>query len=68
MTEASNKYYQDNKEKIKQYAKNLYIKKKEGKNPVQKRKRYNIWKNNENAIKNTIEVLKEQKIITIFFD
>ena len=68
MTEASNKYYQENKEKIKEYAKNLYLRKKAGKNPVQKRKRYNIWKNNENAINNTIHILKEQKIITLFFD
>jgi len=68
MTEASNKYYQDNKEKIKQYAKQLYIKKKEGKTPLQKRKRYNIWKNNEISIKNTIDVLKENKIIILNFD
>ena len=68
MTEASNKYYQNNKEKIKQYAKQLYIKKKEGKNPVQKRKRYNIWKNKEVIIKNTIEVLKENKKIVLYFD
>ena len=68
MTEASNLYYQQNKEKIKQYAKNLYLRKKTGKNSVQKRKRYNIWKNNENAINNTIEILKEKKFITLFFD
>ena len=67
MTEASNKYYQENKEKIKQYAKQLYIKKKAGKNPVQKRKKYNIWKNNENAINNTINILRENKIIILDF-
>jgi hypothetical protein len=68
MTEASNKYYQQHKEKIKEYAKKLYLKKKEGKTPLQKRKKYNIWKNNEIAIKNTIEILRENKIIILNFD
>jgi gamma-glutamyl phosphate reductase len=68
MTEASNKYYQQHKEKIKEYAKKLYLKKKEGKNPVLKRKKYNIWKNNEEIIKKNIEVLKENKKIVLYFD
>jgi formylmethanofuran dehydrogenase subunit B len=68
MTEASNLYYQNNKERIKQYAKNLYLKKKAGKTPTQKRKKYNTFKNNETAINKSIEILKQEKRIILFFD
>ena len=68
MTEASNLYYQNNKERIKEYAKNLYLKKKAGKIPVQKRKKYNTFKNNETAINKSIEILKEKKCIILNFD
>jgi hypothetical protein len=67
MTEASNKYYIENKERIKQYARNLYLKKKEGR-ISQRRKRYNTYKNNETVINKSIEILKQEKIITLFFD
>jgi hypothetical protein len=67
MTEASNLYYQNNKERIKQYARNLYLKKKEGR-VSQRRKRYNTFKNNETVINKSIEILKQEKIITLFFD
>jgi hypothetical protein len=68
MTEASNLYYQNNKERIKEYAKNLYLKKKAGKTPVQKRKKYNTFKNNETAINKSIEILREKKFIILNFD
>jgi hypothetical protein len=67
MTEASNKYYIENKERIKQYARNLYLKKKEGR-ISQRRKRYNTYKNNDASINKTIEILKTEKQIILYFD
>jgi hypothetical protein len=67
MTEASNLYYQNNKERIKQYARNLYLKKKEGR-VSQRRKRYNTFKNNETVINKSIEILKQEKRIILYFD